>query len=66
MILIVNLVRTAPSANLICCWWRNLWCDCHVTHTPKCKWASQNKANCGLTILIVSVFPVQLTNYDKA
>jgi len=66
MTLVVNLVRTVPSANFICSCWRNPWYDCHVTHTPKYKWASQNRANCGLTIRIVSVFLVQLTNYDKA
>jgi len=33
MTLVVNLVRTEPSAKFICCCWRNLWCDWHVTHT---------------------------------
>jgi len=33
MTLVVNLVRTVSSVKFICCWWRNPWCDCHVTHT---------------------------------
>jgi len=37
MTLVVNLFRTVSSAKFICCCWRNPWCDCHVTHTPKCK-----------------------------
>ena len=32
----MNLIRTVSSARFICCCWRNPWCDCHVTHTPKC------------------------------
>jgi len=32
----VNLVRTVLSAKVICCCWRNPWCDYHVTHTPNC------------------------------
>jgi len=35
MTLVVNLVRTVPSAKIICCCWRNPWCDCHVTHTHR-------------------------------
>jgi len=34
----------------------------NVTNQPK----YEQIINCGLTILIVSVFPVLLTNYDKA
>jgi len=33
MTLVGNLVRTVSSAKLICCYWRNPWCNCHVTHT---------------------------------
>jgi len=33
----MNLVRTVPSAEFICCWWCNSWCDCYVTYAPKCK-----------------------------
>jgi len=40
MTLVVNLVRTVPAAKFIYCCWRNPWCDCHVTHTP--KWSTQN------------------------
>ena len=38
------------------------------THTPKCNESAKigQIINCGLTILIVSVFPVLLTNYDTA
>ena len=38
------------------------------THTPKCIESAKigQIINCGLTILIVSVFPVLLTNYDTA
>jgi len=36
MTLVANLIRTVASAKFICCW-RNPWCDCHVTHTPKCS-----------------------------
>jgi len=65
--LVVNLIRTVASANFICCCWRNPWCDCHVTHTHR-NVANQPKywaiINCVLTILIVSVFPVPLTNCD--
>jgi len=32
MNLVVNLVRTDPSAKFICCCWRSLWWDCRVTH----------------------------------
>ena len=68
MTLVVNLVRTVSSAKFICCCWRNPWCDCHVTHTPKCNESAKmgQIINCGLTMLIVSVFPVLLTNYDTA
>jgi len=37
MTLVANLVRTIFSAKFICYYWRNPWCDCHVTHTPKCN-----------------------------
>ena len=68
MTLVVNLVRIVSSAKFICCCWRNPWCDYHVTHTPKCNESVKigQIINCGLTILIVSVFPVLLTNYDTA
>jgi len=38
------------------------------THTPKCNESAKiwQIINCGLTILIVSVFPVPLRNYDTA
>jgi len=38
------------------------------THTPKCNESAKIGyiINCRLTILIVSVFPVLLTNYDTA
>jgi len=43
-------------------------CEFYVTHTPKCNESAKlgQIINCGLTILIVSVFPVLLTNYDTA
>jgi len=68
MTLVVNLVRTLSSAKFICCCCRNPWCDCHVTHTPKCNESAKigQIINCGLTKLIVSVFPMLLTNYDTA
>jgi len=37
MSLVVNLVRTVLSAKFTCCCWRNPWCDCQVTHSPKCN-----------------------------
>ena len=54
----MNLVRTDPSGKFICCCWRNLWCDYHVTHTPKCNESAKigQIINCRLTILIVSLF----------
>jgi len=65
---VVNLVRTVSSAKFVCCCCRNAWCDCHVTHTPKCNESAKKIQiiNCGVTILIVSVFLVLLTNYDTA
>ena len=55
----MNLVRTDPSAKFICCCWRNLWCDCNVTHTHR-NATSQPKywqiIKCRLTIRIVSLF----------
>jgi len=68
MTLVVNLVRIVSSEKFICCCWRNPWCDCQVTHTPKCNESAKigRIINCGLAILNVSVFPVLLTNYDKA
>jgi len=61
MTLVVNLVRTVLSAKFICCCWRSSWCDFRVTHTPKCKSKYRQIIkliiiNCGLTILIVSLF----------
>jgi len=56
MALLVKLVRKVPSAKFICSCWRNPWCDCHVTHTPKCNEPAKIRANCDLTILIVSLF----------
>jgi len=62
---VVNLVRTVLLAKFICCCWRSPWCHCHVTHTPKCNELAKIRANynllliiinCGLTILIVSLF----------
>jgi len=41
----VNLVRIDPSAKFICCCWRNLWCDCNVTHTPKYNESAEIRAN---------------------
>jgi len=59
MTLVVNLVRTVFSAKAICCCWRNPWCDCHVKHTHR-NVTNQPKyeqiVNCGVTILIVSLF----------
>ena len=68
MTLVVNLVRTVSSAKFICRCCRHPWCDCHVTHTPKCNELAKigQIINCGWTILIVSVFPVLLTKYDTA
>jgi len=45
MTLVVNLVRTVSSAKFICCCWRNRWCDCRVTHTPKCNESAKIRAN---------------------
>jgi len=55
MTLVLNLVSTVSSAKFICCCWRNPWCDCHVTHTPKCYESAKygQIINCGLTLLIV-------------
>jgi len=68
MTIVVNLVRIVSSAKFICCCWRNPWCDYQVTPTSKCNKSAKigQIINCGLTILIVSVFPVLLTNYDTA
>jgi len=68
MTLVVNLVRIVSSAKFICCCSCNPWWDCHVTHTPKCNESAKigQIINRGSTILIVSVFPVLLTNYDTA
>jgi len=68
MIIVVNVVRTVSSVKFICCCWCNPWCDFHVTHIPKCNESAKigQIINCGLTILIASVFPVPLTNYDTA
>ena len=33
------------------------WCECHVTHTPKCKWASQNKGKLWLNNTHCLCFP---------
>jgi len=49
----VNLVRTVPSAKFICCCWGNPWCDCYVTHSPKCN---ANIINYALTTFNVSLF----------
>jgi len=48
MALLVKLVRKVPSAKFICSCWRNPWCDCHVTHTPKCNEPAKIRANCDL------------------
>jgi len=45
MTLVVNFVRTVPSGKFICCCWRNPWCDCHVTHKPKCNEPAKIRAN---------------------
>jgi len=37
MILVVNLVRTVPSAKFICCCCRNPWWNFYVTLIPKCN-----------------------------
>ena len=68
MTLVVNLFGTVSSVNFICSCWRNPWCDFQVTHTPKCSESAKigQVVNCGLTILIVCVLPVLLTNYDTA
>jgi len=57
MTLTVDLVRTDLSAKCICFCWRNLWSDCHVTHTPKCNGPAKIWKNyCCITTLIVSLF----------
>jgi len=33
----MRLVRTVLSVKFICCCWRNRWCDCYITHAPKCN-----------------------------
>ena len=71
MTLVVNLVRSVSSAKFVCCCCRSPWCDCHVTYIPKCNESAKKIQiiNCGvtiLTILIVSVFLVPLTNYYTA
>ena len=68
MTLVVNLVRTVSSAKFVCCFCRNPWCDCRVTYKPKCNESTKKIQiiNCGVTILIVSVFLVPFTNYDTA
>jgi len=56
LVVVVNLVRLFPSAKFIC-FDAILWCDYHATHTE--IRASQNAGkfiNCGLTILIISLF----------
>jgi len=45
MTLVVRLVWTVASAKFICCCWRNSWCDCNVTHTPKCNEPAKIQAN---------------------
>jgi len=45
MTLVGNLVRTVSSAKFISCCWRNPWCNCHVTHTPKCNQSAKIRAN---------------------
>ena len=45
MTLAVNLVMTEPSAKFISYFWRNLWCDWHVIHTPKCNESANIRAN---------------------
>ena len=68
MTLVVNFVKTVSSVKFICCCCPNPWCDCHVTHTPKCNESAKigQTIICGLRILIVSVFLVLLMNYDTA
>jgi len=46
MTLVLNLVRTDPSAKFIRCCWRNIWCDWHVTHTPTSNESAEIRANC--------------------
>ena len=62
MTLVVNLVRKVLSAKFICWCWRNPWCYFCVMHTLKCNEPAKIKQiiNCGLTILIVFVFPLPL------
>jgi len=56
MTLAVNLVRTVSSAKFIWCCCHNPWCDCHVTHTPKCNESAKigQIIYCALTILITN------------
>jgi len=63
-----HTINATPPESLQHCCCRNPWCDCHVTHTPKCNQSAKIRQiiNCGLTILIVSVCPVLLPNYDTA
>jgi len=68
MTLVVSLVRTVSSAKFICCCWRNRWCDCHVTHTPKCNESVKIRTNYWLWLNNTDClcFPVLLTNFDNA
>jgi len=45
MTVLMNLVRTLPSAKFICCCWCNPRYDCHVTYTPKCNEPAKIQAN---------------------
>jgi len=58
MALVVNLVRTVPSARFNRCCWRNPSCDFHVTHTPKCNEPAKigQIIKYGITIFIVAMF----------
>jgi len=60
--LVVKLVRRVLSAKFtihICCCWGNPWCDCHVTHIPKCNEPAktQGNYNCGLKNWLSFCFP---------
>jgi len=45
LFLVVNMVRTDPSAKFICYCWSSPWCDFHVSHAPKCKEPAKIRAN---------------------
>jgi len=55
MTLVVNLVSSFCKLYLLLS--MKSWCDCHVTHAPKCKWAIQNKGKLWLNNAHCLCFP---------